>query len=445
MGNVTQDSISRAVLRSQPPHGEDVPDMVSWYVRWGEGPHLPDICRFLQLSKVPTSRRIPGRYFRAMAQLEFGVKMPSHVMAGVLKRVASSKVVLDNVPSDYKSSEIASLARKDNIDMVLKANDIILNTAKVFVEKGISDPEKTLELGWMQMTMVDHILKKPNLDGDTFKDLAAIAQEALRRVFNDDPAVCDLAKSSTSSSATSALQTSTVVQYSTTGEAIGIPKLALEKAGYRVGKCLSYCRPHAHKTDPQVPTSYFKIIDIDENALTKIQKFTSLGELEVDKNENEGSEVKPKLLEVSGVELQTNFRPCEYKVKFITGYPKNEVKYNDDNIKQLEVNKVKECLMILARDMADHSLKIRSSPSKGIVSDDTKPIKPGVLCLFPFGNVTKPDFTSKDQKQLEPKNTVTVLLQMPVSYITKCHHYLLQTTRWCQPIGLLPAQAIESW
>ena len=189
-----------------------------------------------------------------MATLDFGIKMPSLVLAGVLKRIASSKIVVDNIPSDYKSSEIAHLARKDSIDMVLKANDIIRNTAKIFDEKGIEDPVKTLELGWMQMTIVDHIFKKPNLDGNTFKDFAEIAAEALKRVFSDDPAVCP---SSASSSATpDESQGSTVVHYTASGEAVGVAKLALQNAGYKVGKCVSYQQPGSDKND-HLPTIYF--------------------------------------------------------------------------------------------------------------------------------------------------------------------------------------------
>ena len=34
MESASADDIARAVLRSQPPNAEDVPDMVDWYLKW---------------------------------------------------------------------------------------------------------------------------------------------------------------------------------------------------------------------------------------------------------------------------------------------------------------------------------------------------------------------------------------------------------------------------
>ena len=55
MPNSRADDIARAVLRSQPPHAEDVPDMVDWYLKWGGGKNgfwVNDLLRFCQVNKI---------------------------------------------------------------------------------------------------------------------------------------------------------------------------------------------------------------------------------------------------------------------------------------------------------------------------------------------------------------------------------------------------------
>lgn len=55
MPNSRADDVARAVLRSQPPHAEDVADMVDWYLKWGTGKNglwVNDILQFCQPSKI---------------------------------------------------------------------------------------------------------------------------------------------------------------------------------------------------------------------------------------------------------------------------------------------------------------------------------------------------------------------------------------------------------
>ena len=70
--SVSNDSIAKAVLRSQPPHMEDVPDMVDFVQKWGGGAgeyYVNDLSRFCKAMNISPSVRVSGRYFKAFAAL----------------------------------------------------------------------------------------------------------------------------------------------------------------------------------------------------------------------------------------------------------------------------------------------------------------------------------------------------------------------------------------
>ena len=101
--------LARAVLRSQPPHADDVPDMVDYNQKWGGGDSeyfVKDIGRFCKAMNISPSVRISGRTFKAFAALNFGIEMASYAVTAVLKRIAASEKVIDGVASSIASSQI---------------------------------------------------------------------------------------------------------------------------------------------------------------------------------------------------------------------------------------------------------------------------------------------------------------------------------------------------
>ena len=90
------------------------------------------------------------------------------------------------------------------------------------------------------------------------------------------------------------------------------------------------------------------------NGTTTLQAYSCIGELVVD-----------KFTSVSGRDLRAMFTPFEKKFKLVTKYPSNEGRYYKPVIDGIIVERVKECLMTLARTMIDPSLDVRTDPNKG--------------------------------------------------------------------------------
>ena len=86
MPGASADQISRAVLRSQPPHADDVPAMVAYNAKFGGSPNgiwINDLIHYCTLAKVPAEIHIPGRLFEVIAKPNFDTVMPGRsVTAG---------------------------------------------------------------------------------------------------------------------------------------------------------------------------------------------------------------------------------------------------------------------------------------------------------------------------------------------------------------------------
>ena len=113
--SVKSNDIATAVLRSQPPHPNDVPDMVDWYLKWGggEGMHfVTDIALFCKEMKLSGLVRVSGRHFKVLADLKFGTQMPSHAIAVVVKRLAACEKPNDGIASSITLTDIAKFGLK---------------------------------------------------------------------------------------------------------------------------------------------------------------------------------------------------------------------------------------------------------------------------------------------------------------------------------------------
>ena len=117
------DDISRAVLRSQPPHAADVPDMVAYIMKYGTGPFIDDLLAFARVMNIHPSVHVPGRIFAAAAKVTFGSEHVPFAINAIMKRVAASTVVIDGICNDIKATEIQSLHKRTK-DMVLINNMI---------------------------------------------------------------------------------------------------------------------------------------------------------------------------------------------------------------------------------------------------------------------------------------------------------------------------------
>ena len=111
----------------------------------------------------------------------------------------------------------------------LEADKIIKRNENILKENNIEDRQRIIAAGWLQTTLIDHILERPNRDGKLFKAMDDIVKEFLLRVFNGAPAAPIVEAPASSSS-------SNIVQYNDVGSAIDVAKMILVTQGFEVGK-----------------------------------------------------------------------------------------------------------------------------------------------------------------------------------------------------------------
>ena len=224
------DHLVKAVLRSQPPHPDDVADMVDWNAKWGGGDNgyfVKDFGDFVQAMGISTSNRISGRTCRTLADLNFGAEMSSHAVMAVLKRVAWSEKVIDVIASSVFPNQITAFGVKHK-EAFVEAGKIVKRNENILKENNIEDRQRIIAAGWLQTTLIDHILERPNRDGKLFKAMDDIVKEFLLRVFNGAPAAPIVEAPGSSSSG--------IVQYNDVGSAIDVAKMILVTQGFEVNK-----------------------------------------------------------------------------------------------------------------------------------------------------------------------------------------------------------------
>ena len=269
MPSASADQISRAVLRSQPPHADDVPAMVAYNAKFGGAPNgiwINDLIHYCTLAKVPAEIHIPGRLFEAIAKLDFDTMMPGRAVTAILKRAAMSSKINDGVVSDVRVSDITGLMSKDKKPLFLKANDIMDKCAKILQDKQITDPQKTLDEGKLQCDLIDVVMGKTGKDADKSKKgkdktiekdatLESVTEKFIEGLFADD-AIDNVDVAATPPHADEL----TVVQYADDGQAINVGKMAMLKKGFKVGTYYTAKEPvkDPKATTPKVrdPTIY---------------------------------------------------------------------------------------------------------------------------------------------------------------------------------------------
>ena len=237
-GTKVSDQIAKAVLRSQPPHAEDVPSMVDWSLKYSGGSRgffTNELCHYCALKGVPPALHVPARFFEAMSKINFGIDTPARGMIAILKRIASSSKVVDNMPSDVKASDISAIGSKPNSkEVFLKASAIMDNCHKILTKKGIKDPHFTLQQGDLEIKLVNFVL---GLTGKAKVDecvtlMGDIVKEWLRSLFgDDDEGIVPSTTSAGSSDATS----SNIVQYDDEGQAVDVAKMIIQSKGVKIG------------------------------------------------------------------------------------------------------------------------------------------------------------------------------------------------------------------
>ena len=393
----TNEDIARAVLRSQPPFPGDVPDMVDFNAKWGGGSSaffVNDVSHYLTALNVQPNIRVSGRTFRALADLKFEAgTVPAMAVNAVLKRIASSGQAVDGVANIYKISEIASLS-KHLKEQFLEANGIMMNSQKILESNKVSGKARVVNEGWLQTTLIDHVLSKPNVDGKTYESMADITKEFLEKCFGAEQNVVDAISSEASSSTAAA----SMIDYDSKGQAIDVPKIMLQAKGFKVGGRYAPTKPKNNTLE------VWELTDIASDGTATLKELSPIGEV-TDKEQT-----------IAAADLVAAFKPFEKTFKFAENYPKTEAKYSKALQQSILEFKCIEGLRTVACAQADPKCRVQLSPFKGIFA--TADIPKGALILAPFTTSVKastdPNVGFQARVVMHKRTTVFALRAPPV-------------------------------
>jgi hypothetical protein len=204
-----------------------------------------------------------GRTFKALAALEFDADhLPSTAVTAVLKRIAASDRVIDGVACLYRPTDIKSICiNKVKKASLLNADKIMKNCAKILQDNETPEPKRTVDEGWLQMTSVDNIMDKPNIDGDVFDNMEAIGKKFIVRLFGEGT----MASGSVSVDS----EHGNIIQYGSDGRAVDVPKMVLLNKGFVKGKNYTKAKE----------STVWKLISINGDGTAKLQAYSTMGEL----------------------------------------------------------------------------------------------------------------------------------------------------------------------
>jgi hypothetical protein len=384
------DQISKAVLRSQPPHASDVPEMVAWSQKWSGGSSgfwTKELCHFCSLKGVAPGLHVPGRIFGALSKIDFGTKMPARGIIAILKRMAVSRKVIDNCASDLKVSDIGAIQKPKTKDIFLCANAVMERCHQTLAIKCISDPQATLDQGKLECELIDFVMSKPDPKTAEAK-IGEIVDAWLKSLFGDD------ASADTGTFSGAPASSSTLVQYNDAGQAVDVGKLVLAAKGVKIGNT------YVQKTDKDTT-----IID-DRPIVHKLEAIKGDGTCVVHVLDAFGVRKEESVIEIKGGEFVAQWRLLEKGFKFLANHRGTEIKHNLELGKEAFLHRIKEAMYLQACEMSDYDLVHRTSPTKAVFAKQA--YDTGVMLFAPFGSVMAYDPVARRNKAPDARSTVMV-------------------------------------
>ena len=242
----TDDHVSRAILRSQPPHAAQVPAMVQFVSLFGggdSGVFVKDVVNFCAVAQVDVQTHVSGRHFKALAGLaaDFDVtEIPALAVNAILKRLASSKNVTDGVSSHYTTGEITGLTSRKMRPKLLEADSIMRRCRTILTDQEVKELERTRLEGYLQTALMDCILEKTNEDGERIEKLERVTEIFLRKVLrghDPQPALGPAAPAREQGpEGEQGPHADGVIQYDADGQAVALPRAVLLQKGFAAGK-----------------------------------------------------------------------------------------------------------------------------------------------------------------------------------------------------------------
>lgn len=331
----TNDAVARIVLRSQPPHADDVPSMVAYNQRWGggsSGVFVKDITKFCTVMNVPPNVHIPGRVFKALATLTFAANevQPGLTVNAVLKKFATTDKVFDGVANAYTNGEMALIGRKDKRAVVTEAETLMQRGQTLAKENGISNTESVRNQGWLQMELVDFVLGKSK-----YNSTQLIFNEFLRKLHGnvaDEPAITKAVDFDDG-----------LIQYDSGGNAVALQKKSLQNQGFEVGK-----------TYINKQSQVFTLIEIGDDGACSLRKLDIMG-----------AEIADSDVKMDGITVVTALKPYEKEWLLSKG---KDIKYATNEFLNAEKARVRECVLKLAASVADPPVQVLLRPKHCVVA-----------------------------------------------------------------------------
>lgn len=357
-GHVDYEAVKRAVVRTQPPRAEDVPDMTEFVRKWGGGDSgffVKELNDFCKVFDVPLERNISSSVFKTLAVMDFGIHgMPAHAVNAVIKAIAAcpKSKTYDGYARWLTSSEINSLSRPTHIAAFTKANDIMIKARRLANENGsMSDHKKQKEISQLDIECINFILKK----SDNYSSLEEICSSFAKTVVGID--TVDDAPPTKQESAPN------FVQYNEAGESVGVGRMTVLNNGFDINDIV------VKKKGAKNEQFLIKNIFMDGDSL--LVPVAADGTVPA----KGGIQVPPGELLMMHKNLKSN------KVELLEGYPQNEAKNSDEYRANSLKAQVAVALETLTRATPLQPVRVQSKPTRSVFS--TRTVEVGDLLLVP--------------------------------------------------------------
>ena len=278
-GPVDWPSVTKAVLRSQPPRRHDIADMCDYVRMWGglpSGNFVKDLAEMLKFT-MPSDRVVVGSFFKMLADMKFNMdELPAHVVNALLYTHASShEMVVDKVARHINKMDVAYIASDKN-KMVKEANGI-LKRIKLITNSEHACAEVMKLRGDVTWKIIKALLRKEPA-GKSAKDVnppKQSLQDILQHEFvNKLVSLKGNVSSSAASSSAAEIMTvaetgdqalmTNVVTYDQNGEVANAGKNTMLNKGFRCGEHF--------KEKKSSGLDQWRLVDIEGDGTVKLLK-----------------------------------------------------------------------------------------------------------------------------------------------------------------------------
>ena len=395
---VNKDKLIKAVLRSQPPRADDVPDQVAFSQKWSggsSGVFTKAIVDFCKVMAIPPTHHVPARYFKALGALDFGVEaQPGIAVNAVLKRIAASKSIVDGCAQYVTASSVPALASKKK-NMLLEANAVVGRFQQVLATSNLSATDQIRYGSLLEMACVDVVFQAETIDGHKFKTFEEAVIFYMERCFGK-PATPEQKQNEQNQ-----VEVSNVIEFDQSGRAMGVGKNHAAQKGFRAHVVITGVKGDPFKSDK------WEILEITEDGSAHVQLLDAFGKRVAPQLDSTGDVVvgDPALKTLTVDELCLQHKVYTKQTKLMEGYPGSEGKYDNFTEREVMVGRMRDCMLALAKSIPDQPVRVHEKPHKGVFA--TKAIPVGELLLVPCSRSLAPH---DPKKVTNPRSVKCTLL-----------------------------------